>query len=51
VVFSLKDISARISAFRLRGMLRIITPLFSDIMILSFCLGGVQLVGDQCAHL
>jgi hypothetical protein len=52
VVFSLKGIGARISEISLRGMLRIIfTSLFSNIMILSFCLDGVQLEIDQCAHL
>ncbi len=45
-------ISARISEFSLRGMLRIIsTLLISAIMIFSFCLGGVQPEGDQCAYL
>jgi hypothetical protein len=52
MVFSLKGISARISEFSLRGMLRIIFTLFiSYFMVLPFCLGGVQLEGDQCAHL
>jgi hypothetical protein len=52
IVFSLKMISARISEFSLRGMLRIIsTLLISAIMIFSFCLGGVQPEGDQCAYL
>jgi hypothetical protein len=37
VVFSLKGISARISEFSLRGMLRIIfAPLISVIMIIVF---------------
>jgi hypothetical protein len=52
VVFSLKGISARISEFSLLGMLRIIfTFLISNITILPFFLGGVQLEEDQCAHL
>ncbi len=53
MVFSLKLISARISELSLRGMLHIciFTSLISNIMILPFFLGGVQLEGDQCTHI
>jgi hypothetical protein len=52
MAFSLKGISARISEFSLLGILRVISiPIISSIMILPFCLGGVQLEGDQYAYL
>jgi hypothetical protein len=49
---SFKGISAHISEFRLCGILCIsITSFMSYFMVLPFCLGGVQLEGDQCVHL